>query len=73
MKVSRPKTDASVRVTQAELDPLSAIRADDVDVYLRVKSFEEKVQAKNMKALQRLKFLALEDRFDMFEQSVRKF
>jgi len=47
LKVSRPKTDASVRITQAELDPLSAIRADDVDVFLRVKSFEEKVTAKN--------------------------
>ena len=50
--------------------PLSAVRADDIDVYLRVTTFEEKITRKAERFIQRAKWLPMRHRFDIWQDHI---
>ena len=53
--------------------PLSALRADDIDVYLRVAAYEEKCTRKAERFIQRAKWVPLSHRFDIYSESIEYF
>ena len=57
-----------------ELNPkVSALRIDDIDVYIRVTSYEEKVNRSTDKFINRTKWLPMSHRFDVFKQTQEYF
>ena len=53
--------------------PLSALRADDIDVFLRLAVYEEKTTRKAERFIQRAKWVPLSHRFDIYQDSVEYF
>ena len=53
--------------------PLSALRADDIDVYLRCITYEEKITRWVEKILAKAKWLPLTHRFEIYSASIEEF
>jgi len=53
--------------------PISALRADDIDVYLRTATYEERITRKAERFIQRTKCAPLSHRFDIYQDSVEYF
>lgn len=52
---------------------MSSIRIDDIDVYLRIVTYEEKINKQADKFIHRIKWLPLRHRQDIFEDSIQQF
>lgn len=53
--------------------PLSTLRADDLDVYMRIVTYEERVSRKAEKFIQRVKWTPLAHRFQIYLDHVDYF
>lgn len=53
--------------------PLSALRADDIDVYLRLATYEEKITRKADRFIQRAKWVPMAHRFHAYQLSIKYF
>ena len=53
-----------------KLHQASSLRVDDIDVYLRIVTYEEKINKQANKFIQRMKWLPLSHRFEVFEESI---
>ena len=73
----RPNTKAkeggSLYVENSDLEPMSIIRQDDVEVYLRTVTYDQKISKLMTKFLARLKWLPLYRRFEIWSDSVESF
>ena len=65
--------DGSSYADGGERPPLSALRADDLDVYFRVVTYEERATRGAERFIQRAKWLPLISRFEVFSGSVQYF
>ncbi len=70
----RPNTKAkeggSLYVENTTLPAVSAIRMDDVEVYLRQTTYRSRISKGVNKFLARLKWLSLSKRFDVLEEAI---
>ena len=53
-------------VENTDLEPMSVIRADDIETYLRTVTYDQKINRLMTKFLARLKWLPLYRRFEIF-------
>jgi hypothetical protein len=53
--------------------PLSALRADDIDVYLRLVTYEDKIMRKADRFIQRAKWVPMAHRFHAYQNSIKYF
>jgi hypothetical protein len=53
--------------------PLSALRSDDIEVYWRIVTYEEKITRKAERLIQRAKWLPFSHRFEIYEDAVDYF
>ena len=53
--------------------PFSSLRADDIDVYLRIVAFEEQITRKANRFVQRVKWTPYSHRFEIYEDSIQAF
>ena len=53
--------------------PLSTLRQDDIDVYLRIATYEDKVLRKAKKFVERAKWLPFSQRFEVYQDSIQYF
>ena len=70
----RPKpVEGSSYTDIQEKRTLSALRADDIDIYLRCATYEGKITRKADKFVQRAKWVPMSHRFDIYSDSVEYF
>jgi hypothetical protein len=73
----RPNTKAkeggSLYVENTDLEPMSVIRADDVETYLRTVTYDQKINRLMTKYLARLKWLPLHRRFEIFNDATESY
>ncbi|CDW82479.1 UNKNOWN [Stylonychia lemnae] len=53
--------------------PLSTLRLDDLDVYLRIVTYEEKINKDAEKFIQRVKWTPMSNRYEIFQESIEYF
>jgi hypothetical protein len=53
--------------------PLSALRADDIDVYLRLTTYMDRVTRGTDRFIQRAKWVAFSHRWEIYEDAIRYF
>ena len=58
---------------EQENDPISVLRLDDIDVYLRSITYEEKIMRMADRFVQRVKWLPSSHRFEIYKESVHFF
>lgn len=73
---NRPSTRAgegqgALYVENFDLDPQSLIREDDIEVYIRGISYRNKINKLVNKFMSRLKWLPMEQRYDILTQAVK--
>ena len=67
----RPSPAADLGFRQEENhDPISVLRLDDIDVYLRQITYEEKISRSAERFMHRAKWLPLSHRFEIYKKSV---
>ncbi len=73
----RPNTKAkeggSLYVENTDLEPMSVIRPDDVEIYLRTVTYDQKINRLMTKYLARLKWLPLHRRFEIFSDAIESY
>jgi hypothetical protein len=73
----RPNTKAkeggSLYVENTDLDPMSIIRQDDIETYLRTVTYDQKINRLMTKFLARLKWLPLYRRFEIWSDAVESY
>lgn len=70
----RPKQEDESSYADDEVRlPISALRADDIDVYLRTATYEEKITRKAERFIQRAKWCSMSHRFDIYQDSIEYF
>jgi hypothetical protein len=57
-------------VENVDLDPVSSIRMDDIEIYLRQVTYEQKINKLVNKFLTRVKWIPLTKKFEIFNESV---
>ncbi|CDW83349.1 UNKNOWN [Stylonychia lemnae] len=67
LNVQRPNTKAKEGGSLYE--PISSLRRDDIEVYLRTVTYEQKIQKLVSKYLARLKWMPLYKRFEIFQDA----
>lgn len=70
---TRAKEGGSLYVENTDLEPMSIIKQDDIEVYLRTVCYDQKVNKLMTKFLARLKWLPLHARFDIWNETVESF
>ena len=70
----RPRPVEGSSYTDIQERPaLSALRADDIDIYLRNTTYQEKITRKADKFVQRAKWVPMSQRFELYSDSVKYF
>jgi|LauGreDrversion4_2_1035121.scaffolds.fasta_scaffold3868905_1 hypothetical protein len=67
-----PNSQSSYKILDKKI-PISALRSDDIDVYLRCATYEEKVTRLADRFIQHAKWLPITERFNVFKDSIRLF
>jgi hypothetical protein len=70
---TRAKEGGSLYVENTDLEPMSIIKQDDIEVYLRTVCYDQKINKLMTKFLARLKWLPLHARFDIWNETVESF
>lgn len=65
--------EGSSYTDDGERAPVSAIRVDDIDVYFRVVTYEERATRNTEKFIQRVKYAPLSHRFEIYSESIHYF
>jgi len=60
-------------VENTDLEPMSIIKQDDIEVYLRTVCYDQKINKLMSKFLARLKWLPLHARFEVWNETVESF
>jgi hypothetical protein len=60
-------------VENSDLDPMSVVRPDDVETYLRTVTYDQKINRLMTKYLARLKWLPLYRRFEIFSDAIESY
>jgi len=65
--------DGSSYADEGDRHPLSALREDDIDVYMRIITYDEKITKHAEKFIQRAKWVPFSKRFDVYRDSIEYF
>jgi hypothetical protein len=60
-------------VENTDLEPMSIIKQDDVEIYLRSICYDQKINRLMSKFLARIKWLPLQARFDIWNETVESY
>ncbi len=70
---TRAKEGGSLYVENTDLEPMSVVRPDDIESYLRTVTYDQKINRLMTKFLARLKWLPLYRRFEIFNESIESY